>query len=63
MVLYDLLKRPEINMQMLKKLDLIDDSYSEEVLEQVEINSGSNEGIIVGIEAFNKCSNLREINF
>ena len=36
--LYDLLKRPEINMQMLKKLDLIDDSYSEEVLEQVEIN-------------------------
>ena len=36
--LYDLLKRPEINMQMLKNLDLIDDSYSEEVLEQVEIN-------------------------
>ncbi len=36
--LYDLLKRPEINMQMLKDLDLIDDSYSEEVLEQVEIN-------------------------
>ena len=36
--LYDLLKRPEINIQMLKNLDLIDDSYSEEVLEQVEIN-------------------------
>ena len=36
--LYDLLKRPEINMQMLKDLDLIDDSYSEEVLQQVEIN-------------------------
>ena len=32
-------------------------------LEQVEINSGSNEGIIVGIEAFNRCNNLREINF
>ena len=36
--LYDLLKRPEINIQMLKDLDLINNSYSEEVLEQVEIN-------------------------
>ena len=36
--LYDLLKRPEINIQMLKDLELIDNSYSEEVLEQVEIN-------------------------
>ena len=32
-------------------------------LEQVEINSGSNEGIIIGIEAFNRCNNLRKINF
>ena len=32
-------------------------------LEQVLINSNSNEGITVGIEAFNGCENLKELNF
>lgn len=32
-------------------------------LEQVLINSNSNEGITIGIEAFNGCKNLKELNF
>ena len=36
--LYDLLKRNEVNMDILKQLNLIDLDYDKEILEQVEIN-------------------------